>query len=364
MLKWRVVEEARRYSVSKCGRVWDNKRDVEVSKVIAGVKGNQYYYVNLQTDEHGRKLRKLSRLVAKAFIPNTRGVPVVDHIDRDKLNDNVDNLRWVTYLENSRNKDYNVYIKHNGEDILIRDFLISKDVYSGSYNWFREKLEEMTLEEAIELFEDEYRNNSEVVEWEGVEIKLKKLCDKLNKNFREVGNRYRGGWDVWSSIYNIPPISRYTVSIKSDGVHICYRSLNHMSEDTGRSLDLCKRALDEGWSIRELIDYTYDARLLYEIDGVSKTRDDWVAYYETSIDRVETNMTNKGLSFTDAVKIPVSRVKMVEVNGVKMKVKEMYEKFGLNARSAGAKKSELKLSFKDTLKRYKVDTSKITIKCL
>ena len=361
MLKWRVVEEARRYSVSKCGRVWDNKRDVEVSKVIAGLEGNQYYYVNLQTDEHGRKLRKLSRLVAKAFIPNTRGVPVVDHIDRDKLNDNVDNLRWVTYLENSRNKDYNVYIKHNGEDILLRDFLISKDVYSGSYNWFREKLEEMTLEEAIELFEDEYRNNSEVVEWEGVEIKLKKLCDKLNKNFREVGNRYRGGWDVWSSIYNIPPISRYTVAIKGDGVHYCYSSLEHLMTDTGRSIDLCKKAIVEGWTLDELTEYAYDARKLYEIDGVSKTRDDWVAHYETSIARVETNMTNKGLSFTEAVKLPVVRVKMVEVNGVKMKVREMYERYGLNAKLANTVKSHKGLTFKQTLEHYKIDTTGITI---
>lgn len=364
MEEWKVVEEAKRYSVSNKGRVWDNKRDVEVSKVITGVKGNQYHYVNLQTDEHGRKLRKVSRLVAKAFIPNTRGVPVVDHIDRDKLNDNVNNLRWVTYSENSRNMDINIYTTHDGSEIFLLDFINSKEDYKGSYNWFREKLEEMTLEEAIELFEDDYRNYSTTVEWEGVEIKLKELCDKLGKDFKTVNEKNRLGWDAWSSIHNIPPISRYTVSIKSDGVYICYRSLNHMSEDTGRSLDTCNRALDEGWSIRELIDYTYDARMLYEIDGVSKTRDDWVAYYETSIDRVETNMSTKGMSFTEAVKLPIVRVKMVEVNGVKMKVREMFESFGLNARSAGAKKSELKLSFKDTLNYYKVDTSKITIKCL
>jgi len=43
------------------------------------------------------------RLVAMAFIPNPENKPYVDHIDNNKLNNNVNNLAWVTSSENCRN---------------------------------------------------------------------------------------------------------------------------------------------------------------------------------------------------------------------------------------------------------------------
>jgi hypothetical protein len=40
------------------------------------------------------------RAVAEAFIPNPDNKPMVDHIDNDRCNNNVNNLRWVTNAEN------------------------------------------------------------------------------------------------------------------------------------------------------------------------------------------------------------------------------------------------------------------------
>lgn len=44
----------------------------------------------------------IHRLVADAFIPNPNGLNEIDHIDANKQNNNVSNLRWVTHLENMK----------------------------------------------------------------------------------------------------------------------------------------------------------------------------------------------------------------------------------------------------------------------
>lgn len=51
----------------------------------------------------GSKNYYIHRLVAEAFIPNPDNLPEVDHIDTDKSNNSVENLRWVTRKENQNN---------------------------------------------------------------------------------------------------------------------------------------------------------------------------------------------------------------------------------------------------------------------
>jgi len=63
------------------------------------VYGNGYYYVCLSKNGKVRKF-KVNRLVAQAFIPNPDNKPFVNHIDGDKLNNNVNNLEWCTQSEN------------------------------------------------------------------------------------------------------------------------------------------------------------------------------------------------------------------------------------------------------------------------
>ena len=47
-------------------------------------------------------MKRVHVLVAEAFIPNPNNYSQVHHIDEDKTNNNVDNLMWVTRIQNMR----------------------------------------------------------------------------------------------------------------------------------------------------------------------------------------------------------------------------------------------------------------------
>ncbi len=52
---------------------------------------------------------KIHRLVALAFIPNPENLPEIDHIDTDKANCRVDNLRWCSHRDNSVHRHEKTY---------------------------------------------------------------------------------------------------------------------------------------------------------------------------------------------------------------------------------------------------------------
>ena len=57
-----------------------------------------YYYIAL----NGRSYQ-LHRILAKHFVANPENLPEIDHIDRDKTNNSIDNLRWSSRSDNMRN---------------------------------------------------------------------------------------------------------------------------------------------------------------------------------------------------------------------------------------------------------------------
>ena len=89
------------YLIYDDGRVWSKKRKGRFLKHLKNEKG--YHRVALCRDGKP-KIFPVSRLVAQHFIPNPENKPDVDHIDRDKDNNHISNLRWATRLENMQNR--------------------------------------------------------------------------------------------------------------------------------------------------------------------------------------------------------------------------------------------------------------------
>ena len=84
------------YYITEDGRVWSEKSQ----KFLAQHLRNGYLSVMLYIPLPKRF--NVHRLVAETFIDNIESKPCVNHINTDKTDNRVENLEWVTHLENSK----------------------------------------------------------------------------------------------------------------------------------------------------------------------------------------------------------------------------------------------------------------------
>ena len=101
--EWKIYPKNNRYEVTRSGKV----RVVDSKKIVGTISTNGYCVVTDQTQEETQYYR-VHRMVMETYNPieNSENF-VVDHIDGNRQNNDISNLRWVTQRQNSEFRDEN-----------------------------------------------------------------------------------------------------------------------------------------------------------------------------------------------------------------------------------------------------------------
>lgn len=144
------IKDYENYYIDENGNIYN----LNTNKKLQGSIGeNGYKYYRLSKNG-SKKMFYAHRLVAEAFIENPNNLPVVNHIDGNKINNHVSNLEWVSYSENVSHwhKNSNIqrknieYYKENLPNEVWKEY---KNYYVSSLGRIRHKKKNNLLKPSI-----------------------------------------------------------------------------------------------------------------------------------------------------------------------------------------------------------------------
>jgi hypothetical protein len=160
---WRKID-GYDYAVSSFGNV----KNIITGKILKqNINTSGYYSINLYNKKKRFSFR-IHRLVALAFIENPRNKNCVDHCDGNKLNNQVNNLRFATKQENNRNRkltDKNtsgvkgVHFEKDRNKWCARYSLNDKTIFIGRYKTLEEA--KIARQSTVNLLFGDYTNECE-----------------------------------------------------------------------------------------------------------------------------------------------------------------------------------------------------------
>lgn len=121
------------FNVYEDGRIFDVNKNKFMKPYYNTFKGdrNSYLFVKKYMNKRSNKLY-IHRLVASVYLEKENDKQTeVDHIDRDRTNNRVDNLRWVTRKENMKNI---IKPKRQLKTFIIKIVLYLSSIYDNDNN--------------------------------------------------------------------------------------------------------------------------------------------------------------------------------------------------------------------------------------
>lgn len=319
------------FEVSNLGRVRTSCNHTLLTPTKTGIP--DYLYVRLPSEYLGYSMQgsiRVNRCVSWTFHGKPPKGYTSDHINRNRYDNREVNLRWASRRTQMQNRNNTVlvdcgipvvdYIRNLGYDI---------DINGGIGQYLVAQLRKgITLTDAYFNWAN-YINPYPKV-WKGGE------------NIR--GIEYLGVWY---------PNKRSLVKFKGNCVVEVYRE-----------------RIKDGMSVEEALNYKYDQaeKYRFEMDGHFMTTAEHCERLCISHQRISVYQTKRGLSFEEAVKVPVERVIKHNIDGETKRNTEWYELYNIPARTANAwmvskmrDGSSFNRTFRDVLEKYKVDTSSMEI---
>ena len=116
------------YQISNLGRV----KNFKTNKILKQSIAKGYNRIRIKSKNY-----LVHRLIAQAFIPNPYNKPQINHIDSNRLNNDINNLEWCTPKENIihgiiyGNIKYDYLVKYNVQHIK------KIDMYDLNHNYIR-----------------------------------------------------------------------------------------------------------------------------------------------------------------------------------------------------------------------------------
>lgn len=163
---FKTIKNHSRYKISNIGNIINNKNK------LLKTRNNIYCKISLYNDYGIRKNLTLHRLLAINFISNPNNYKCVNHIDGNKLNNNLNNLEWCSYSENTKHayklglntftlENKNKIIKANSRKVIdINTNIIYDSIKNAAKNL---NINERTLRSRIarNTFNIKYYSNGE-----------------------------------------------------------------------------------------------------------------------------------------------------------------------------------------------------------
>lgn len=104
-----IEHQKTNYEITSTGKVFNLKTGKELKGYVLN---SGYQMVTLFINKQ-KKNYQVHRLMAMTFLDNPKKLPVVNHIDGNKSNNNLSNLEWVSYSQNSKHAQDKGLIKQN-----------------------------------------------------------------------------------------------------------------------------------------------------------------------------------------------------------------------------------------------------------